>query len=85
MPRFFFHTSDGSCDEDNIGVELHDAAAARREAVRYGGSLLHDDPDMIDNNGGLRIEVVDEAGSFCAAVLIQAVDAKQGRKEAACA
>ncbi|MHA4835888.1 DUF6894 family protein [Sphingopyxis sp. MSC1_008] len=83
MPRYYFHTSDGARDEDDVGVVLSDAAAARREAIRYGGSLLHDDPEIIDANGGLRIEVVDEDGVFCAAVLIQAVDARQAGRQAA--
>jgi hypothetical protein len=82
MPRYYFHTSDGARDEDDVGVVLSDAAAARREAIRYGGSLL-DDPEIIDANGGLRIEVVDEDGVFCAAVLIQAVDARQAGRQAA--
>ncbi|WP_326914904.1 DUF6894 family protein [Sphingopyxis chilensis] len=83
MPRYFFHTSDGSRDQDDVGVELNDAATARREAIRYGGSLLHDNPEIVDAHGGLRIEVVDESGVFCAAVLIQAVDADQARGRAA--
>jgi hypothetical protein len=83
MPRYYFHTTDGSRDEDDVGVVLSDAAAARREAIRYGGSLLHDDPEIIDANGGLRIEVVDEDGVFCAVVLIHAVDARQAGRQAA--
>jgi len=83
MPRYFFHTTDGSRDEDDIGVELADRVAARREALRYGGSLLHDDPDLVEANGALRVEVVDEDGQFCSAVLIQAVDADCTRKRVA--
>ena len=83
MPRYFFHTSDGGRDEDEVGVELADAVAARREAVRYSGSLVHDDPDILDANSGLRVEVVDEKGRFCSAVLIQAVDAECAKRRAA--
>ncbi|GGJ42198.1 hypothetical protein CDQ92_07745 [Sphingopyxis bauzanensis] len=82
MPRYFFHTSDGSCDRDDVGVELADPAAARREAIRYGGSLLHDNPDIIAATNGLRVEVVDEQGQFCTAVLIHAVDAERGTRDA---
>lgn len=78
MPRYFFHTCDGSCDRDEVGVELVSAAAARREAIRYGGSLLQDDPDIIGAAHGLRVDVIDEDGQFCAAVLIHAVDAARG-------
>jgi hypothetical protein len=80
MPRYFFHTSDGSSDEDDVGVILADPAEARREAIRYGGSLLHDDPDIIDTTGGLRIEAIDENGRLCSAVLIQAIDAERSRR-----
>jgi len=79
MPRFYFHTCDGSCDVDDVGIELRDAASARREAIRYGGSLLNDDPNIIEDNGTLRVEVVDEDGALCSAVLIQAVDTHQTR------
>lgn len=75
MPRYYFHTRDGQRDHDDIGVELADAAEARREAVRFGGGLLGDDPDIISNENGLRIDVIDEAGSLCFAIVIAAVDA----------
>ncbi|HET6526862.1 DUF6894 family protein [Sphingopyxis sp.] len=76
MPRYFFHTRDGKRDLDDDGMELPDAGAARREAVRFGGSLLNDDPDMLSNDHGLRVEAVDEDGALCFAVIILAVDAK---------
>jgi hypothetical protein len=78
MPRYFFHTCDGSCDQDDVGVDLANPTAARREAIRYGGSLLQDNPDIITATDGLRVDVVDENGQFCAAVLIHAVDAERG-------
>lgn len=80
MPRYFFHTLNGSSDEDEVGVELPDVAAARREAIRYGGSLLHDDPDIMAGAGNLRIEVVDDRGRLCSAILIQAVDSERLHK-----
>lgn len=80
MPRYFFHTLNGSSDQDEVGVELPDVAAARREAIRYGGSLLQDDPDIMAGAGSLRIEVIDERGYFCTAILIQTVDGERSRK-----
>lgn len=62
MPRYFFHTTNGSPHRDEDGMTLPDIDAARREAIRYGGSLLSDDPDMVIGGNGMRIDVVDEAG-----------------------
>lgn len=74
MPRYFFHTSDGVRHIDDEGIELADDAAARREAVRYGGNLLGDDPDMLVADRGLRVEVTDREGRVRFAVLVSALD-----------
>ena len=74
MTRYYFHTSDGSREYDDVGVELADDAAARREAVRYIGSLLQDEPDIIENEHGLRVNVVDEAGRGKFAIAVTALD-----------
>jgi hypothetical protein len=74
MPRYFFHTCDGTQDIDRFGHELPDAAAARREAVRYGGGLLRDDPDLIVRDDELRITVTSEDGALSCAIIILAVD-----------
>ena len=76
MARYFFHTSDGTRQYDDVGVELADDAAARREAVRYSGSLLQDEPDIVQNEHGLRINVVDEAGHVKFAILVSALDSR---------
>lgn len=70
MPQYFFNTSNGSPHIDDVGMELPDIGAARREAVRYGGSLLSDDPDIAIQDNGLRIDVIDEAGGHCFAVQV---------------
>lgn len=74
MPQYFFNTSNGSPHIDDAGMNLPDIGAARREAVRYGGSLLSDDPDMVMQDNGFRIDVVDEAGSRCFAVRVTIED-----------
>jgi hypothetical protein len=74
MTRYFFHTSDGTREYDDVGVDLADDAAARREAARFGGGLLQDNPDIVQNEHGLRINVVDEGGSLKFAILITALD-----------
>lgn len=70
MPRYFFNTSNGSPHIDDAGMELPDIVAAQREAVRYGGSLLSDDPGMVVQENGFRIDVVDEVGSRCFAIKV---------------
>jgi hypothetical protein len=74
MPRYFFHTSDGIRHIDDEGFELPDDAAARREAVRYGGHLLGDDPEMALVDGGLRIDVTGEDRRVRFAVMVSALD-----------
>lgn len=74
MPQYFFNTSNGSPHIDDAGMDLPDIKAARREAIRYGGSLLSDDPDMVMQDNGFRIDVVDEAGSRCFAVRVVVED-----------
>ena len=82
MARYFFHTSDGARAYDDGGVDLADAAAARREAARFGGGLLQDNPDIVQNEHGLRINVVDEAGSLTFAIVITALDPRWESEQA---
>ncbi|WP_447929654.1 DUF6894 family protein [Sphingopyxis fribergensis] len=70
MPHYYFNTTNGSPHVDDAGMDLPDIYAARREAIRYGGSLLSDDPEMVMHDNGLCIDVVDEAGSRCFAVRV---------------
>lgn len=75
MPRYFFHVCDGARDIDDHGHELADDEAAHREAVRYGGGLLQDDPDILLRDNDLRINVTNEAGEFRFAFIMTTVDA----------
>ena len=45
MPRYFFNVQDGESSPDLQGTELNYLNAARREAVRFSGSLLIDQPE----------------------------------------
>ena len=74
MPRYFFHTRNGTQDIDRCGHELPDRTAARREAVRYSGALLRDDPDLMVRDDELRVTVTDEDGALSCAIIILAVD-----------
>ncbi len=62
MPQYFFHTTNGAQHRDEDGLHLRDVDAAQREAVRYSGSLLVDDPDTALREHGIRIDLVDDSG-----------------------
>ena len=73
MPRYFFHTRDGQRHIDDEGWELPDDRTARREAVRYGGNLLADDPDMLLGDADFRVDVSDERGVLRFAMVMVAI------------
>jgi len=75
MARYFFHTRDGHREIDEVGIDLPDDRTAGLEAVRYGGSLLVDDPKILLHDQGLRVECVDDAGRLLYTVLVTSVDA----------
>lgn len=74
MARYFFHVADGRREIDDEGIELAGDAEARREAVRYGGNILADEPDMLLTDERLQIHVTDERGEARFAIVISAVD-----------
>ena len=74
MPRYFFHTVDGTKDIDHLGHELPDDAAARCDAVRYAGGILSDEPDIVAGDEALRVNVTNENGNLSCSIVILAVD-----------
>lgn len=81
MPRFFFHTADGSRDRDTTGTELPDATAARVAAIRYAGDLLSDQPDVLWDGRDFRVEVTDEKSDLLFTIITLAVDAPAAEGE----
>lgn len=77
MPRYFFHTDAANHDRDVEAVELPSRAAARAEALRYGGALLQDESNDLWDGKELRISVTDENGRLLVTVLMLAVDAPE--------
>ncbi len=75
MPRYYFHVCDGTQEIDELGHELPDDRAARREAVRYCCGLLRDDPDLLLDDENLRINVTAEDGRLRFAILLATIDA----------
>ena len=57
MTRYFFDTADGDRDTDDTGVELDGDAAAINEAIRYAGSMLSDQPDLLAHCGEFVVRV----------------------------
>jgi hypothetical protein len=62
MPRFYFHTENGTSIRDRDGVELPDLAAARYEAVCALGEILKERAEEFWAEGVLRMAVADAAG-----------------------
>ena len=75
MPRFFFHTADGSRQRDTQGIVLSDESVARREAVRVSGALLNDAPELLGEGHDFRVEVTDETGKLVLTVITLAIQA----------
>jgi hypothetical protein len=42
LPRYFFHNHNGESQIDEVGIELPDEAAAKKEAIRATSEMLHD-------------------------------------------
>lgn len=74
MPRYYFHTCDGTQDIDRQGHELPDDDAARIEAIRYAGGLLADDPAIVVRDETLRINVTNEQGRLSCSIVILSVE-----------
>jgi hypothetical protein len=75
MPRYFFNTADGTRDRDAVGVQLRDDAAARKQAIKYAGEVMHDEPDVLWDGREFRVEVVNEKDDLLFTVITLAVDA----------
>ena len=62
MPRFHFNVYDGIQLLDEQGIELPDTNFARREAIRYAGTLLEDGAAKDSLGDEWRLEVTDDSG-----------------------
>lgn len=75
MAHYFFHTADGTRDRDTSGMDLDDDAAARREGIRYAGSILASEPELLADSADFRVEVTDQAQRLLFTIIALAVDA----------
>jgi hypothetical protein len=63
MARFYFNVDNGDRRSvDDLGVELADLAAARKEAAIFAGEMLRDSPDQFWDVQAWRLAVTDAAG-----------------------
>lgn len=74
MPRFYFDTLNSEHDEDQEGIDLPDRFAARREAVRFAGSVMKDQPDLLWDGTRFVVEVRGEGRTLLFKVSMQAED-----------
>ena len=75
MPSYFFHTADGTRDLDREGTQLPDNAAARKEAIKFAGALMHDQPDILWDGRDYRVEVTNRAGDLLFTIVMLSIDA----------
>ena len=55
MAHFYFDTANGGRDTDRLGLELKSEADAIREAIRYAGALIKDEPSLLDESAELLV------------------------------
>lgn len=75
MPRYFFHSADGTRNWDEAGVELADDQTARVEAIRLTGAILKDEPAVLQHGRDFRVEVTDVRKRLLFTIITLAVDA----------
>jgi hypothetical protein len=75
IQTYFFHTADGGRLHDRSGMKLAGKGEARKEAIRFLGSILGDEPDLLWDGRDFRVEVTNEAGDLLFTVIALAVDA----------
>ena len=75
MPRYFFHSADGTRNWDQAGVELADDRAARTEAIQLTGAILKDEPEVLREGQDFRVEVTDLQKRLLFTIITLAVDA----------
>jgi hypothetical protein len=63
VPRYFFHNDNGENHIDEVGIELPDEAAAKKEAIRATSEVLHDLSEAFWSFPRYEMRVVDENGN----------------------
>jgi hypothetical protein len=82
MPRYFFHTADGSVSRDRTGTELPDAGSAKTMAVKFASQCLANQPDQVWQNHQFRVDVTDEQERTVFTMILVAIDGPEYFKNA---
>ena len=75
MPRYHFHTQDGSSFTDADGRELASVRDARIEAARAISQMVEAKPDEFWEDGLFRVTVTDERGLVLFMLDLSAIEA----------
>ena len=78
MPLFYFNTADGGRDSDLHGTDLSDLHAARVEGIRFAGEALANEPALLRDGEGFRVEVLDRERTLLFTIIALAVNAPAG-------
>ena len=83
MPRYHFHSADGSRERDRDGTDLPDETTARMEAIKYAGEVLQHSPEGLWERGQWRVEVTNDDNALLFTVITLAVDAPKPERTTA--
>ena len=72
MSLYYFDLSDGSREQDMVGVEFSSLDKARAQAVRYAGELLRDNQNGLWQGDRLCVELRSENRQLLATVVTSA-------------
>jgi hypothetical protein len=75
MPRYFFHTANGSVELDPDGTDLPDDGAARVHAIKFAGDVMHHEPDVLWDGSEFRVRVTDQKQQLLFTIEMKAIDA----------
>ena len=77
MPRYFFHTLDGVCIEDDQGKMFADVDAAKGEGLAIFGEILRYQGDEFWKTGKFSLVVTDEARRSVVTLTAVAVEGQE--------
>ncbi|HSI19681.1 MAG TPA: hypothetical protein VK980_18080 [Sphingomonas sp.] len=72
--RNFFNLVDDGREDDDGGMELQGAAAARVAGISHAGSVLRNEPHLLDGGRLLCVEVTGDAGQRACKVVMSVVE-----------
>ena len=75
MPRYHFHTRDGSPVQDQRGTELRDDEEARAMAARLLAELLQENPGHLWETRAFEVRVTDHTGLTLFVIDVSATEA----------